>query len=107
MAEAKKGLLAMWQSAPNSAKLLAVVMVLGIFLVPGKERDAPSSPAQAPVAAPAGPQRIEDKPNVQACVQRAIAHYSSIGSYPTLSDGRNAADVAQHKCKLAPETSYR
>ncbi len=39
---------------------------------------------------------------VDACVQRGVAYYQELGSYPTLSSapnaGRLAVDVAQERC---------
>ena len=36
--------------------------------------------------------------DVESCVRRGTAYFSSIGSYPVLSDGRRAADVARERC---------
>ena len=33
-----------------------------------------------------------------ACVQRGIAYYKEIGSYPKLSDGRLASEVVADRC---------
>lgn len=46
---------------------------------------------------------------LEAAERARIARQAAwlLGSYPTLSDGRNAADVAQGKCKLAPTSAYR
>lgn len=35
---------------------------------------------------------------VAECVARGIAYFKEIGSYPTLSDGRDAATVAFERC---------
>ena len=35
----------------------------------------------------------------QACLQRGAAHFKVIGSYPNLSDGRDAETVVQQRCR--------
>lgn len=35
---------------------------------------------------------------VAACIQRGIAYFKEIGSWPKLSDGRDAAEVAAERC---------
>jgi hypothetical protein len=40
------------------------------------------------------------------CEQRATAYYKKLGTYPTLNDGRSAADVMRNRCARDP-TSYR
>lgn len=41
-------------------------------------------------------------PKVEACVEKGIAYFKEIGSYPTLSSaperGRRAEDVARERC---------
>ena len=36
---------------------------------------------------------------VEACVRRGEAYFSDIGSFPTLSDGRDALTVARERCR--------
>ncbi|NOT77615.1 MAG: hypothetical protein HOP07_01280 [Bacteriovoracaceae bacterium] len=36
--------------------------------------------------------------DIDSCVQRGITYYKEIGSYPILSDGKNAETVAIEKC---------
>jgi hypothetical protein len=36
------------------------------------------------------------------CVSKGIAYYKEIGSYPTLSDGRDAQTVVLEKCANSP-----
>ncbi len=35
---------------------------------------------------------------IEACAQRGVAYFMSIGSYPKLSDGRIPYDVAKERC---------
>ncbi|MGI9487765.1 MAG: hypothetical protein ACR2RF_18175 [Geminicoccaceae bacterium] len=35
---------------------------------------------------------------IRKCYERGIAYFKEIGSYPTLSDGRLAGDVAAERC---------
>lgn len=37
------------------------------------------------------------------CVRRGVKYFSSIGSYPLLSDGRHADDVARDRCSRTLE----
>lgn len=72
--------------------LVAVVLWSGVAL-------AQSSPRQAPAqaAVPPSPAR-----NATECVQRGIAWFKEIGSYPRLTApphrGRDAMDVAIERC---------
>ena len=43
---------------------------------------------------------------LRQCEQRAIAYYKKQGTYPTLADGRDAADVMRNRCARDPAT-YR
>jgi hypothetical protein len=43
---------------------------------------------------------------LKRCEQRATAFYKKQGTYPTLPDGRNAADVMRNRCARDP-SSYR
>lgn len=36
--------------------------------------------------------------SVSSCVDRGVAYFREIGSWPTLSDGRNAREVAAERC---------
>lgn len=42
----------------------------------------------------------------QKCVKRGEAYYKEIGSYPTLSDGREASKVIGEMCVNAPDTAF-
>lgn len=37
-----------------------------------------------------------------ACVSKGESYFRSVGSWPTLSDGRNAASVARERCERSP-----
>lgn len=45
-------------------------------------------------------------PKVEACVERGIAYFKEIGSYPTLDSppnkGRSAESVARQRCNRTP-----
>ena len=36
---------------------------------------------------------------VKACIERGVAYFKEIGSFPTLSDGRSAIKVARERCQ--------
>lgn len=40
-----------------------------------------------------------DAAEIAACVERGVTYYREIGSYPTLSDGRDARRVAEERCR--------
>jgi hypothetical protein len=37
-----------------------------------------------------------------SCADKGVKYFQDIGSWPTLSDGRNAADVVAERCARAP-----
>lgn len=39
------------------------------------------------------------KSKVEKCTERGVAYFKEIGSYPTLSDGRDAEKVAEERCR--------
>lgn len=39
---------------------------------------------------------------VRECIANGVAYFKEIGSYPTLSDGRDAEAVAAERCRRAP-----
>jgi hypothetical protein len=43
---------------------------------------------------------------LRACEQRATAFYKKQGTFPTLADGRDAAEVMRNRCSRDP-ASYR
>lgn len=57
---------------------------------------APGIASAPPVPSP--PARSQSA-SVEACVARGIAYFIEIGSWPTLSTGRNAATVARERCE--------
>ena len=40
----------------------------------------------------------DDQAALDRCVSNGVAYFKEIGSYPTLSDGREAEDVAIDRC---------
>lgn len=60
----------------------SVVVVFGLFVFSALIN--PSGPSSA---------------DVEACVKRGEAYFKEVGSYPTLSDGRNATEVARTRCE--------
>ena len=36
------------------------------------------------------------------CVRKGVAYFKEIGSFPTLSDGRDATEVALERCERTP-----
>lgn len=102
MADAKAGagaeLASMWSRAPGwvkvAAVLAAIVLLRGIFSSPD-EPTRRATPARMEEPAPA----VQTGPSaVEACVERGMAYFSSLGSYPKLSDGRDAIEVARERC---------
>jgi hypothetical protein len=89
------GIAAMW---PRSPWLLKATVV-GMFVVTlGKLAGTDSTSTTTP-SAPARPVAVQPgKSVIEACVDRGISYFQSISSYPTLSDGRNAVDVARERC---------
>jgi hypothetical protein len=67
---------------------LAVVFMLGALLFALVYSNLPSTPAAstAPI-------------DVDRCITRGVEYFRSTGSYPTLSDGRNAFNVARERCQ--------
>ncbi len=97
MAEVKtgQGLAGLWRKLPTWAKVVAVLALFTVIsraINPPAERPAPPVAPPATVAVPAGPSPVE------ACVERGMAYFSSLGSYPKLSDGRDAIEVARERC---------
>lgn len=39
-----------------------------------------------------------DNKNYETCVSKGINYFKDIGSFPTLSDGRNAKKIAEQRC---------
>jgi len=54
--------------------------------------------AMALLAVGIGPAAAQSSQAIEACVGRGIAYFKEIGSYPRLSDGRSAAQVARERC---------
>jgi uncharacterized paraquat-inducible protein A len=42
---------------------------------------------------------VHNKAATESCVRRGVVYFTEIGSYPKLSDGRNADAVARERCK--------
>lgn len=42
-------------------------------------------------------------PDFDICVRRGIAYFKEIGSWPTLSDGRNAEQVVRERCRRSTQ----
>lgn len=38
----------------------------------------------------------------ETCVQKGISYFKEIEAWPNLSDGRNAATVAEERCRRTP-----
>lgn len=62
------------------------------------------SPTGAPERSPPPPRSDEGPPvihltNEDACTYRGMAYFREIGSWPTLSDGRDAAREARERCQ--------
>lgn len=64
-----------------------LAMVFSTFIVTGCTGDKAAGPGES---------------NVSACVDRGVAYFKEIGSYPTLTSppnsGRSAEDVASERC---------
>jgi hypothetical protein len=43
---------------------------------------------------------------IKACVERGRAYFTEIGSFPKLSDGRDAMEVARECCERTPFTAF-
>lgn len=71
--------------------VLAIIVIAGIAF--SKRNEAPPAKREAAVA-----DRNTALPLGSACIQRGIAYYKEIGSYPRLSDGRLADGVAVERC---------
>ena len=69
-------------------KLLVLMMTVTAC---GSERRAPPPPAQSG--------EWQHASTVAGCVADGVAYFKEIGSYPTLSDGRNAEEVASERCQ--------
>lgn len=77
----------------GTAIILATVVAIPLVMFmgsPGPVVHRPSAP----------------KPTVTACVEKGIAYFKEMGSYPTLqaapNKGRNAEDVARERCQRTP-----
>ena len=42
--------------------------------------------------------KTSDKPEFKSCLTKGAAYFREIGSYPKLSDGRDADTVAKERC---------
>jgi hypothetical protein len=43
---------------------------------------------------------IAAKPvDLDRCITRGVDHFKTVGSYPTISDGRYASNVARQRCQ--------
>lgn len=83
-------------AAANRRAVKAGVAVLGVailatLVMANRERAADRRAAE--------PTRTDQ---YNACVDRGIAYFESIKSYPVMSDGRRALDVARKRCDLIP-----
>lgn len=60
-------------------KIISILLCIGVFFL--------ASQAHA------------DSDEVKKCIERGVAYFKEIGSFPTLSDGRSALKVAQERCQ--------
>lgn len=76
---------------------LGCTLLLGGAVVGGKlwsDYQSTQTPMQ-PTALPS--ERVS--PEVRECIGRGLVYYKEIGSWPALSDGRAAIDVAAERCE--------
>lgn len=87
-----------WGSSTKTVKaviVLLVVILFGLLVAPKSEnlnnKMVTSTSSNAEKSESYGQQ-------LEACEQRGIAYFSEIGSFPYLSDGRKAVEVAKDRC---------
>jgi hypothetical protein len=73
--------------------LLALAALVVAIVAPRAEKHTAEAVAAAPVRAEAV------RASLDACINKGIGYYQQVGSYPRLTDGRNAVDVARERCQ--------
>lgn len=68
-----------------------VVIAISAF---ANRNDAPEPEEEAPVAVASAPTYTP----INSCAERGVAYFKEIGSYPTLSNGRDAQSEATERC---------
>jgi len=78
------------ESVKAIARVVAIVCLalLAAMLFSNREDTAQSTHARA----------SDSSDSITKCYERGVAYFKEIGSYPTLSDGRLAGDVAAERC---------
>lgn len=88
----------LWASSPKPAKVVVVVIAFTFFaflFIPESENLNTKPPRSSDSTRGASTHYDQE---IEACEKRGVAYFSEIGSYPYLSDGRKAAEVARDRC---------
>lgn len=77
--------------APDKGEVLMkrLVIILALVLAACSRPESPPGTSEATASG-------EDP--IRSCVEKGVAYFKEIESFPTLSDGRDAAEVALERC---------
>lgn len=85
----------MYGVLPWYGKFFVISVLMAIVAMPFTGSDAERTKTTRQTPSPSV--TPTSSPEVK-CRERGISYFASLGSYPKLSDGRNAFDVAKERC---------
>jgi hypothetical protein len=85
------------------SKVKTIVLLAGVAVIAAMALPSIQNSGSSGVASSSGDTKARQAgSDVEDCVNKGISYYQKIGSYPKLSDGRIAVDVARERCRNTP-----